>query len=142
MTREHFYTYLEQTFDSYFKTVAKSKRIDILREYVRQAGREVPLADLTPADIGKHASITDTYRLYSRPYRVRNYIVHVYDPAIGEVLQYLTPQRREVILLYYFLELNDVEIGKLLRIDNTTAMYRRKSALKQLKKLVEDIYNE
>lgn len=142
MTREQFYTYLEQTFDSYFKTVAGNKRIDILREYIRQASREVPLSDLSPADIGKHASITDSYRLYSRPYCVRNYIVRVYDPTIGEVLQYLTPQRREIILLYYFLELNDAQIGKLLHIDNTTAKYRRKSALKQLKKLVEDIRNE
>ena len=64
------------------------------------------------------------------------------DPVIGEVLQYLTPQRREVILLYYFLDYNDAEIGRLLQIDNTTVQYRRHSALKQLKKLVEDMQNE
>ena len=97
---------------------------------------------MSPSDISKRASVTDTYRLYSRPYQVRDYVIRVYDPNIGEVLQYLTPQRREVILLYYFLDLNDVEIGKLLHIDNTTAKYRRRSALKQLKKLMEDLQNE
>lgn len=142
MTREQFYTYLEQTFDSFFKTVARNKSIDILREYARQADREKPLSELSPSDIGKSASVMDSYCLYSRPYRVRNYVVRVYDPNIGEVLQYLTPQRREVILLYYFLDLNDVEIGKLLHIDNSTAKYRRRSALKQLKKLMEDLQNE
>ena len=142
MTRDQFYTYLEQTFDSFFKTVATNKSIDILREYNRQMMREIPLDEMSPSDISKRASATDTYRLYSRPYHVRNYVVRVYDPDIGEVLQYLTPQRREVILLYYFLDLTDVEIGKLLHIDNTTAKHRRESALKQLKTLVEDIHNE
>lgn len=142
MKREQFYTYLEQTFDSFFKTVATNKSIDILREYNRQMKREIPLDEMSPSDISKRASATDTYRLYSRPYQVRDYVIRVYDPNIGEVLQYLTPQRREVILLYYFLDLNDVEIGKLLHIDNTTAKYRRRSALKQLKKLMEDLQNE
>ena len=142
MTREQFYTYLEQSLDSFMKTVARNKSIDILREYARQADRETPLADLSPSEIATCASVTDSYRLYSRPYQVRNYVVQVSDPVVGEALQYLTPQRREVILLYYFLELTDVEIGRLLHIDNTTAQYRRRSALKQLKKLVEDMNNE
>ena len=142
MTREQFYTYLEQSLDSFIKTVARNKSIDILREYARQADRETPLSDLSPAEIAKRASVTDSYRLYSRPYQVRNYVVQVSDPVVGEALQYLTPQRREVILLYYFLELTDAEIGRLLHIDNTTAKYRRSSALKQLKKLVEDMNNE
>lgn len=142
MTREQFYTYQEQTLDSFIKTVARNKRIDILREYARQANRETPLSELSPSDISKSASVTDSYCLYSRPYRVCNYVIQVSDPIIGEVLQYLTPQRREVILLYYFLDYNDAEIGRLLRIDNTTAKYRRRSALKQLKKLVEDMQNE
>lgn len=142
MTREQFYTYLEQSLDSFIKTVARNKSIDILREYARQADRETPLSDLSPSEIGKSASVTDSYRLYSKPYKVCNYVIQVSDPVVGEALQYLTPQRREVILLYYFLELTDVEIGRLLHIDNTTAQYRRRSALKQLKKLVEDMNNE
>lgn len=142
MTREQFYTYQEQTLDSFIKTVARNKSIDILREYARQADREKPLSELSPSDIGKRASVTDSYRLYSKSYRVCNYVIQVSDPVIGEVLQYLTPQRREVILLYYFLDYNDAEIGRLLQIDNTTAQYRRRSALKQLKKLVEDMQNE
>ena len=138
MTREQFYTYMEQTFDSFTKTVIKTKRIDIFREYSRQAEREVSLSDMTSAEIGRRANVTDTYRLYRRAYTVRNYVIHVYDPEIGELLQKLTPQRRDVILLYYFLDLNDVEVGQVLHIDNTTAKYRRLAALKRLKKMMEE----
>lgn len=142
MTRNQYYTYLERSFDAFTKTVTRNTSRDILREYARQTEREIPLEDMTPSDISKRASITDHYRLYSRAYHVRNYVVRVYDPVIGEVLQYLTPQRREIILLYYFLDLNDTEIGKLLHIDNTTASNRRRSALKRLRKLMEGMQHE
>ena len=142
MTKEQFYTYMEQTFDSFTKTVIRNKAIDILREYARQAAREISISDVPPADIEKWASVTDTYRLYRKAYNVQNYVVYVYDPVIGELLQKLTPQRRDVILLYYFLELNDVEIGKLLNIDNTTAKYRRLSALERLKRMMEETEDE
>ena len=141
MTRAQFYTYQEQTFDSFTKKVIKNKSIDIIREYARQSTREIALSDVSPSDVIKQASITDTYRPYRRAYSVRNYIVQVYDPVIGELLQHLTPQRREVILLYYFLDLNDAEIGRLLQIDNTTAKYRRNTALKCLKKMMEELKN-
>lgn len=141
MTREEFCRYQEQTFDSFTKMVLRNKSIDILREYRRQTEREVPLEDITQADMYKNASINDTYRLYRKAYSVRNYVVWVYDPVIGELLQHLTPQRREVILLYYFLDFNDSEIARLLRIDNTTVKYRRNTALKLLKKMMEDTEN-
>ena len=142
MTRKQFYIYLEQTFDSFTKTVIKTKRIDILREYSRQAEREVSLSDMSPTEIGRQANVTDTYRPYRRSYIVRDYIIHVYDPEMGELLQKLTPQRRDVILLYYYLELNDVEVGKVLHIDNTTAKYRRLTALQLLKRMMEERNDE
>ena len=138
MTREQFYTYQEQTFDSFVKTVIKNKSIDIIREYARQAAREIPLSDVSPSELFDQAAIIDTYHLYSRAFSVQNCIVRVHDPVIGELLQYLTPQRREVILLYYFLDLNDTEISRLLKIDNTTVKYRRSTALKRLKEMMEE----
>ena len=138
MTKADFYEYLEQSFDSYIKKVIKSKSIDIIREYTRKAKREISLSDISLSDINSQANFVDTYQLYYRDYIVRNFVVRVCDPVIGELLQHLTPQRREVILLYYFLDLNDVEIGNLLQIDNTTVKYRRKTALKYLKRMMED----
>lgn len=142
MTRDQFYTYQEQTFDSFTKTVVRNKSIDILREYARQAEREIPLEDMSPSDVYRRASITDLYRPYSKAYYVRNHVIRVHDPVIGEMLQHLAPQRRDVILLYYFLGLNDSEIAKLLHIDNTTAKYRRSAALKRLRKMMEDREND
>lgn len=142
MTRAEYYRYLEQTFDSFTKKVIKSKSIDIFREYNRQAKREVSLSDVSLSNISMLASVMDTYQPYRKDFTVKNYVVQVCDPVIGELLQYLTPQRRDVVLLYYFLDLNDVEIGKLLHLDNTTIKYRRKTALKLLKEMMEDVDDE
>lgn len=60
-------------------------------------------------------------------------------PALGEVLQYIAPPRRDVILLCYFLELSDAEIGRLLHINRKTVSYRRESALRKLKELLEGL---
>ena len=142
MTREQFYTYQEQTYDAFTKKVIKNKSIDIHREYSRQAKREISLSALSLADVNAQASISDVYRPYSKDYSVRNYTVRVYNPLIAELLQNLTPQRREVILLYYFLDLNDAEIGRLLQIDNTTAKYRRNAALRILREMLEEVEDE
>lgn len=142
MTREQFYTYQEQTFDAFTRKVIRNKSIDIFREYSRQARREVPLSVFSIDELGVQASVSDVYRPYSKDYYVQNQLVRVYDPLVGELLQNLPPQRREVILLYYFLDLNDAEIGRLLQIDNTTAKYRRLTTLKRLKEMLEDLEDE
>lgn len=142
MTREQFYTYQEQTFDAFTKKVIRNKSIDIHREYSRQAKREISLSELPIDEINVQATVSDVYRPYSKDYLVKNHIVRVYDPLVSDLLQNLTPQRREVILLYYFLDLNDAEIGRLLQIDNTTVKYRRMTSLKILKEMLEEQEDE
>lgn len=65
--------------------------------------------------------------------------IHVYDQTLGEVLQFLTPQRRNVILLCFFLDYSDADIAKLLRISSPTVGVRKAVALKKLKELLEEI---
>ena len=91
MTRAEYYKYLEQTFDSFTKKVIKNKSIDILREYSRQAKREVSLSELSLSDISMQASVTDTYQPYRKDFNVKNYVVQVTDPVIGELLQQNKP---------------------------------------------------
>lgn len=141
MTKEQFYLYQQQTFDSFAKKVIRNKSIDILREYSRRAEREVSLSEMPISDI-LGMSINDTYRTYCKIYNVRGNIVRIYDPDIGEVLQHITPQRRDVILLGFFMDYNDSEIGKLLSIDHRTVKYRRSAALRRLRELMEDKENE
>lgn len=138
MTKEQFYTYQQQTFDSFSKKVVRNKSVDILREYKRRLEKEVSLQDIPLTELCSLSAV-DTYHPYCKTYYVRGNTIRIYDPALGEVLQYIAPPRRDVILLCYFLELSDAEIGRLLHINRKTVSYRRESALRKLKELLEGL---
>ena len=69
---------------------------------------------------------------------VRGNIFQVQDPRIGQAISYLLPRDREIILLYYFAEMNDDEIANELRISRATVQRRRTLAKLKLKELLED----
>lgn len=81
----------------------------------------------------------DVYQTYCKTFPVRGYLIQVYDPDLGEVLQRLSPQRRDVLLLGYFLGFNDYQIGRVLHIDHKTVDYRRTEGLRRLRELLKDL---
>jgi len=65
------------------------------------------------------------------------YDVAVKDDLISTALAALSEQKRDIILLSYFLDMTDQEIGKKLNMVRRTVQYQRTSSLRQLKKLLE-----
>ncbi|MDR2571941.1 MAG: hypothetical protein LBD23_16815, partial [Oscillospiraceae bacterium] len=55
-----------------------------------------------------------------------------------EALRSLPERKRDIILLSYFLELSDGEIGKKLNLIRSTVQYQRTSTLRELKKMMEE----
>ena len=80
------------------------------------------------------------YHLTSYSYRtdfnVLGLDVIVNDGVIAQALQNLPKSNRYIILLSYFLELSDREIGKKLDMVRSTVQYRRTSTLRELKNLL------
>lgn len=137
MTFEQFQRYQEETFDAFCKAVIRNESANAHKEMDERAEKEIPFSCLSPSDLQSITTV-DVYRPYRKKYHVRGNIVYVYDPTLGEILQHISPQRREVILLCYFLGFNDSEIGRLLHIDHKTVDYRRNAALQRLRELLED----
>ncbi|WP_229720098.1 RNA polymerase sigma factor [Oceanobacillus neutriphilus] len=50
----------------------------------------------------------------------------------------LSEEKRNLVLLYYFLHLSDEEISQRLIVPRRTVHYRRTSALKRLKRFLEE----
>lgn len=138
MTQEEFYTYQEQTFDSYAKKVIRNEGKNARKELSRRAKREVSLSSL-PEEALFHLSSEDVYHPESMTFFVWGEAVTVHDVLLGQALASLPPQRRDVILLSYFLEQTDLQIGARLHLDPSTIRYRRKTALQRLKELLEDL---
>lgn len=139
MTFQQYCSYLEQTFDSYCKTVARNKYLDILDEYARKAKHEQSLDSMSDRELSA-LFVEDQYHPYCKVFTVKEFNIKVNDHTLAEILQYIPPERRAVILLCFFLDLNDTEIGQILHIKSNTVKYRREAALKRLRELLEEIH--
>lgn len=61
---------------------------------------------------------------------------------LAEAMRTLPKEKRITVLLYYFLQLSDVEIGQLLDILRSTVQYRRTSSFERLKRFLEEHADE
>lgn len=140
MTLEQYHDYLEKSFDAFCRAVIRNEAINAHKKIAARAEKEIPLSALSHSELSA-LHYEDTYRPYRKTYYVQGRPVHVYDQPLGEVLQYLSPQRRDVILLCYFLDYSDADIARLLQISSPTVNDRKAAALKKLKQLLEEIEN-
>lgn len=140
MTREQYNEQLVKSFITFCRTVIRNEAINAHKQIAARAEKEIPLSALSHSELSK-LFYEDSYRPYRKTYYVQGNPVHVYDELLGEVLQYLSPQRRDVILLTYFLDYSDADTARLLRISSPTVNDRKTAALKKLKELLEDIYD-
>ena len=61
----------------------------------------------------------------------------VQDERLADALSQLSKEKRDIILLAYFLDMNDREIGEKLAMVRRTVQRRRTSTLCELKKRLE-----
>lgn len=131
----------ELIFESYCKTcidnaIAKERK----RKYIL-AQRERSISALTDAElymVSKDQKEFEKVEEEHENFFVRGNTFQVQDQHIGRALSYLLPRDREIILLYYFAEMNDDEIADELRISRATVQRRRTLAKLKLKELLED----
>jgi len=130
-----------QAFDSYMKKILKYAARDHYGTMKRRGEREVSLSGLTGAELSELA-ITDKYFADEYAFDVLDWHVGVSDPDLGEALSELPSDKRDIILLSYFLDMTDKEIAERLKMANSTVAYRRTSTLKKLKKIMEENADE
>ena len=141
MTMEKFNLYQEQIFDSFSKRIIKHIGIDIHNEDEARAKVETSISCL-PFNEAATLSTEDTYQLEDSSvmrFEVYGFPVEVKDPLLGQALLSLPPKRRDVILLFYFADRNEPQIGQLLHIATMTVNTRRKKALSALREILEGL---
>jgi RNA polymerase sigma factor (sigma-70 family) len=128
----------QRVFDSYCKKVLKNEARDYHREMKRRRNKEISFSALSRKEL-EQLSTTDIYFATEQIFNVLGDDIIVTNESVAEALRNLPEQRnRDIILLYYFLELTDREIGKKLDMIRSTVQNRRKSTLRELKKIIEE----
>ena len=127
----------QRVFDCFCKKVLKNEARDHYDEVKRQRGKEVSFSELSEHELAK-LSTMDEYFATEQTFNVLGRDIIVNDENIAEALRSLPEQNRDIILLSYFLELSDGEIGKKLNMIRSTVQYKRTSTLRELKKILEE----
>ena len=90
---------------------AKSHR----RTLAKRAAREVTFSDLSESELAQLFT-TDEYESDYFRFQVSGFDVLVKNELLAEVLNALPERKRDIILLSYFLDMSDAEIGELLNV--------------------------
>jgi len=127
----------QRIFDSFCKKVLKNEARNYYGEIKRLRDKEVSFSELTEREL-EQLSTTDEYFKVEQTFNVLGNAVIVNDESIAEALRNLPERNRDIILLSYYLELSDGEIGKKLNMIRSTVQYQRTSTLRELKKILEE----
>ena len=131
----------QHTFDSFCKRMLKNEMRDYYAEINRRKKYEVSFSELSAAELEQLCAY-DEYFADGHSFDVLQEQIIVKDDTIAEALAALPQNKRDIILLSYFLDMNDGEIGKKLNMVRSTVQYRRASILKELKKILEEKGND
>ena len=130
-------TSIRYQFEVYCKKVIRGERCDYLRQVIRREEREVCFSDL-PINTLLRMGVLDNYPSDYYVFETQGHRIPVADERLGAAVSQIESAGRDLLLLAYFLDLNDREIGALLGIPRSTIQRRRQRFLDQMKQLLKE----
>lgn len=131
----------QRVFDCYCKRILKNEAINIQKHNQYMNSKQISFTELTPEQLAQICTFDEYSSDYSR-FKVLEYDIAVKDELLAEALQELPERKRDIILLSYFLDYNDIEIAELLNLVRRTVNDQRNKALKDLKNRMEGNQHE
>ncbi|MBC1645839.1 sigma-70 family RNA polymerase sigma factor [Listeria welshimeri] len=107
------------------------------KELGRRAKREIPFCEIPEPEVEKMGFVEE-YPNDFTTFDVFGTKVRVYDERLCEAILQLNEQRRNILLMSYFLEIPDIQISEILEIARSSVYRNRMQTLK----LIRDMYEE
>ena len=123
---------IQNQFGGFCVRVLKNEANNIHREHARLRDREKSLGDLNAAELEQTAT-EDKYFMGKHIFEVLGLPVVVTGDLLAEAIAQLPKDKRDVILLAYFVGLNDREISERISISRQAVTRRRNKTLKELR---------
>ena len=124
---------IQNQFGSFCVKVLKNEARYIQREYARRREQEKSLDDLTANELEQTAS-KDHYFNDEHVFEVMGIPVVVTGNLLADAIAQLPEEKRNVILLSYFLGMSDREISERMNVVRQTISKRRLVTLNELRK--------
>ena len=127
MKSSSFQQAIQAQFDCLTKKVIKRAAMKYNRDISRRLKHEVPFSEISDLELNK-AGVYDKYSSDYTAFNVLGMEVQVSDDQLSKAL----------ILLSYFMDMSDAEIGELMNVVRTTVYRHRTSTLEELRKMMEE----
>ena len=124
-----------RAFDCFCKKVLRNEARDYQDALARKRNREISFSDL-PVEVMEQLSVCDIYFVEDKTFGVLDYAVYIDNDDLAQAIAALPLDKRDIILLSYFLDMSDAEIANVLNMVRRSVAYRRTSTLKLLKNLM------
>ncbi|WP_280946852.1 RNA polymerase sigma factor [Enterococcus faecalis] len=130
-------THIRHAFDSFCKKVVRNEALNIQKKYARFRQRQISMEILEQKGLG-----TEFY--YSEPNMNSSgsFIVKIFisNEELANAISALPSLRQEIILMSFFIGLNDREIGDIIGKSLGSVWYQRQVALEELGKYLGGNY--
>lgn len=132
---------VRKQFSKYSRTVLKNAAKDYVRSLKRHQNNEILFSELTMVEKNKFIKEDDN-SIGSEVFRVLDYDIRVKNDLLIEALKYLPDKKRDVVLLYFYMDMTENEIAGYMNLVKSTVCYHRETALRLLKMKMEDLKHE
>ena len=127
---------IQHQYDALAKKTLKGAAKNYQIELAKCASREVSFSDLSESELAQLFTM-DEYESDYFHFQVSGFDVLVKNELLAEALNALPEGKRNIVLMSYFLDMSDAEIGDLLNVVRTTVFRHRKTALAKIKQYLE-----
>jgi len=128
---------IQLQFDTLARKVIDCTVKDYEREIGRRAKHELTFSDLSESEVNCIGNL-DVYFSDFTSFKILDEIIYVSDDRLCDSLKRLSERKRDIILMYYFLDITDEEISNLLQVSRSTVTRNRGNALNKIKELIQE----
>lgn len=135
MTPDRHKEHKQHTFDTFCKKVLRCEMRSYYRERQRQNAKQISLSEL-PEEAMEQLAVYDTYSWDYTPFTIGSSVILIENDHLARALTALPQRDREILLMYWFLDMADSEIADEKCMTRRNVNYRRLQTYQRLKELM------
>ena len=133
-------THIRHAFDSFCKKVVRNEALNIQKKYARFRQRQISMEILEHEGLGTEFYYSEPDMNSSEIFIVLGIKIFISNEELANAIAALPSVRQEIILMSFFIGLNDREIGDIIGKSLGSVWYQRQVALEELGKYLGGIY--
>ena len=127
-------THIRHAFDSFCKKVVRNEALNIQKKYARFRQRQISMEILKQKGLGTEFYYSEPNMNSSGSFIVLGIKIFISNEELVNAIAALSSLRQEIILMSFFIGLNDREIGDIIGKSLGSVWYQRQVALEELGK--------